>query len=381
MLNNVGRALFRFRKLLITAGLILLPAVIIGVALMRVNAVDTVEQAALDWDESGHADFNSISFTYWDDNDPPLIPANCAACHSLHGAMDFAGARGTPAGSVAHDMPVGSVVSCAACHTGAAHEMQSVTFPSGMEVAAQGTEASCLTCHMGTQSGASVRNAIDGVDVDSVMDGQGFINVHYHVAAATLMGTTGQGGYEYAELDYAGRYDHAPNFQTCSDCHNAHNLEVEPLACSTCHFNVTEPDDLRDIREQDVDYDGDGDTRKGIALEIDTFHARLYQAIQTYAAEEIGTPIVYSSAQFPYFFVDVSDGGEVDPADLNFANRYTEWTPRLLRAAFNYQFVQKDSGAYSHNPHYALQLLYDSLQDLNERVAVDTDGFSRPLVE
>jgi hypothetical protein len=32
----------------------------------------------------------------------------------------------------------------------------------------------------------------------------------------------------------------------------------------------------------------------------------------------------------------------------------------------------------SRNPYYALQLLYDSLQDLSERVAVDATGLVRP---
>ena len=40
-------------------------------------------------------------------------------------------------------------------------------------------------------------------------------------------------------------------------------------------------------------------------------------------------------------------------------NRYRSWTPRLLKAAYNYQVVSKDPGAYTHNPTYALQLLHD----------------------
>lgn len=377
-MNKLGRFFSQYRKLWFTLVVVVIPAVIIASALQRVSAEDSIEQIAIDWGESGHADFTSRSFTFWDNNDPPLIPADCASCHSLHGAMDYVGARGTPAGSVAHDMPIGSVVSCAACHTGAAHALQSVSFPSGQAIAALPGEGTCLMCHMGTESGASVDQAIAGRELDTVGEGLAFINVHYHVAAATLMGTTGQGGYEYAHADYAGRYDHAENFQSCTSCHDVHSLEVEPLTCSTCHANVTTVADFRDIRETRIDFDGDGDTRKGIAFEIDSFHGRLYDAIQRYAQEVVGVPIVYSSAQFPYFFVDSTNGGEPDPADFNFGNRYTQWTPRLLQAAYNYHFVKKDSGAYSHNPHYVLQLLYDSLHDINERVAVDVDGLTRP---
>jgi hypothetical protein len=59
-------------------------------------------------------------------------------------------------------------------------------------------------------------------------------------------------------------------------------------------------------------------------------------------------------------------------------NRYQSWTPRLLKAAYNYQVAAKDRGGYVHNPAYLLQLLHDSLQSLSERVKIDTSGLQRP---
>ena len=60
---------------------------------------------------------------------------------------------------------------------------------------------------------------------------------------------------------------------------------------------------------------------------------------------------------------------------------YTEWTPRLLRAAYNYQYAQKDPGLFAHNPDYAAQFLYDSLEDLAAGgVKVDMTGMVRPAV-
>lgn len=367
------------RRLLLTLAAIIIPAAIVLLAIVRISARASIESLTAAWAESGHADYAAQSFTFWDGNDPPLIPANCATCHSLHGILDFLGERGAPAGSVSHDMPIGTVVSCSACHNNAAHALTSVTFPSGAVVEVrQNGEATCLLCHQGTESTASVNEAVAGLDDDVVSEQLGFINVHYHVAAATLMGTTAQGGYEYPSMQYMGRFEHTKGFQSCDSCHNPHHLRVEPLACSACHVNVTGPDDLRMIRQSRIDYDGDGDTRTGIAVEIDNVHALLYQAIQAYAAEVIATPIHYSSTRFPYFFVDLSNGGEIDPADLNFGNRYTQWTPRLVRVAYNYHFVQKDPGAYAHNPRYVLQLLYDSLHDLNERVPVAIGALQRP---
>lgn len=59
-------------------------------------------------------------------------------------------------------------------------------------------------------------------------------------------------------------------------------------------------------------------------------------------------------------------------------NRYQSWTPRLLKAAYNYQVATKDPGGYVHNPRYMLQIMYDSLQDLSQQVEVDMSGMARP---
>ncbi|MFO7660995.1 MAG: polyheme membrane-associated cytochrome C [Chloroflexota bacterium] len=366
------------KRLLVAATAILIPAAIIVLAIFRIRAADPVETIAVNWTASAHANYTSQSFTYWHEDNPPLIPADCAACHSLHGVLDRVGERGTPAGSVSQDMPIGTVVSCVACHNDTVHQMNRVEFPSGEVVDALGSEAACLLCHQGTSSSDEVNQAISGLDDDAVDDSLEFINVHYHIAAATLMGTTARVGYQYPGQSYVGRFDHTPDFQTCDSCHNPHDLAINPLECSACHVHVTDRADLRLIRNDPRDYNGDGDTDQGIAVEINTFHVSLYEALQAYADDVIGTPLVYSADDFPYFFVDVSDNGQVDTAVFNFDNRYTEWTPRLVRAAYNYHFVQKDPGAFSHNPSYVLQLLYDSLVDLNERVPVDVNRFQRP---
>jgi hypothetical protein len=46
----------------------------------------------------------------------------------------------------------------------------------------------------------------------------------------------------------------------------------------------------------------------------------------------------------------------------------------LLRAAYNYQWAQKDPGAFAHNGQYIVQVLQDSLEDLG----VDVAGMTRP---
>jgi hypothetical protein len=225
----------------------------------------------------------------------------------------------------------------------------------------------------------TVDNAISEQGLDTVAEGLGFINVHYAVAAATLLGDDAKVGYQYDGKSYAGRYEHVEDYSTCIHCHDAHSTQVDPNLCSPCHYNVVDATDLRHIRSSEFDYDGDGDLSAPIAGEIAALHNALYAALQDYAATVIGTPIVYDESTFPYYFADTNANGIADEGEVNFGNRYATWTPRLVRTVYNHNYVHKDRGAFAHNPRYVLQLLYDSLQDLGEKVPVaDFDRFVRP---
>ena len=342
-------------------------------------APESIESVSDKWVRSGHADATSRSFTNWNANEPPMVPPGCAKCHSLYGYLDFLGADGTPAGQIEGPVWVGSVVACNACHNPQAHALTQVTFPSGIAVTEDSRAANCMQCHQGRAASPTVDKAIAGLEIDAVSADLTFINTHYAIAAATLLGGDAQGGYQYAGKDYVGRFAHVEDYKTCSDCHDPHSTALNPDTCSPCHLNVVDRADLRDIRQSTVDYDGDGNVTAPIAAEIAVFHDALYDAIKAYAADVVGQPIVYGKGRFPYFFNDTNANGIADPDEVNPGNRYASWTPRLLQAAYNYQFVMKDPGAYTHNARYALQLLYDSLESLGETVTVTELGrFTRP---
>lgn len=342
-------------------------------------APESVESVTAKWAQSGHADVTSHSFTNWDEDDPPQVPENCAKCHSLYGYLDFLGADGSAAGTVDAPAKIGSVIACNTCHNVPAHEMTAVKFPSGVELAEASGAANCLQCHQGRASTQTVDTAIAGRDADTVAEGLGFINVHYGVAAATQAGSEAQGGYQYAGKTYVGRFEHVEDYRTCTQCHDAHSTALDADTCSPCHLNVVDNGDLHAIRTSTVDVNGNGDITEPIVNEIDTLHLALYAAIQDYAASVIGAPIIYDKGAFPYFFVDTNGNGAPDGDEASFGNRYLTWTPRLVRTVYNYNFVNKDRGAYAHNPEYVLQLLYDSLEDLQGVVAVPGfERFTRP---
>jgi hypothetical protein len=273
------------------------------------------------------------------------------------------------------------VIFCVTCHNEAAQEMTRVVFPSGAEVSGLGPEASCMQCHQGRASTDRVVQAIGSLPLDQVSEELGFVNVHYLVSAATKVGTQARGAYEYQGQAYAGFYAHAAGLRDCHQCHDPHSLRIDPDACSPCHVTVVAYGDLHAIRISKADADGDGNTTEGVASEIEALHGALYQAIQDYSAQIVGTPIVYAAGQFPYFFVDLDGDGQADEEEASFSNRYASWTPRLVRTAYNYHYVHQDPGGFAHNPRYVLQFLHDSLDDLAGQVNVDMSGMVRPAAQ
>ena len=330
------------------------------------------------WAGSGHADAMAEAFVHWDEDDPAEIPERCAKCHSTPGYLDFLGVDGSEAGVVNAPAEIGTTVECVACHNDTTKAKTNVVFPSGIEVMGLGDEARCMECHQGRSSTLTVDNGIAeaGVaDDDTVSEEIGFSNIHYYAAAATQAGGTAMGGYQYAGKPYDGKFAHVEEFDTCIGCHDSHTLQVKVEACQACHEDVTSIEDMVDVRmlSSAVDYDGDGDIREGIAFEIEGLRDQLYAALQQYATEVAGTAVAYESHNYPYFFIDGDGDGAASEEEANYGNRYKAWTGRLAKAAYNYQTSLKDPGAYAHGGKYIIQLLYDSIEDINQALSEPVD--------
>ncbi len=387
------------KKILILLGVMVIAAVVLvacgGNAATATTASSTEASAApaqptLDvpneaaFLSSGHAKADAEAFNHWNEANPKEVPTSCAKCHSSAGFQDFA-----KNGKVTAAVPAPQgTFNCTTCHNDAAEALTSVTFPSGKVVnTSEEGEAVCMSCHQGRESKVSVDKAISdfGVtDVDAVVapikdaNGNpknfGFINVHYFAAGATLYGSEAQMGYEYDGKAYDPKFRHVEGMDTCVACHDQHATTVRVDKCSECHENVKTVDDLKNIRQMGslVDYNGNGDVKEGIESEITGLQDILYSSIQMYAQEVAGTPIVYDGATYPYFMVAGSDGKPAkDDKGNNIA--YNKWTARLLKAAYNYQASVKDPGAFAHNGKYIIELLYDSIDDLNGKISKPVD--------
>jgi hypothetical protein len=311
--------------------------------------------------DPGHFDGTAEAFRHWDEEGE--VPGGCARCHSGEGIPTLLKEGVNISAEPANGYQ------CTNCHAGLGGdwprlEAESATFPSGTTVSfVDNPEANlCIQCHQGRESGLDVDAAIAeaGVGPDAVMEGQSFINIHYFPAGVSFFGSNVNGAYQYPGKTYAGQRVHVPAADSCVECHNVHALEVNLELCSACHGDG----DPHTFRMRDGDFDGDGDDGEGAGQEVEGMIEALYAAIQAYAVGNPNTdPIVYDANRYPYFF---NDAGE----------SYATFTPRLLRAAYNYQYAQKDPGAFAHNPDYVMQILYDSIQDLGGSAAVS--GMTRP---
>jgi hypothetical protein len=325
--------------------------------------------AIMDWFRSGHANAASEAFRHWDE-DEEIRPA-CASCHSGEGFRAFHGLDGSEAGVVEGPIDVGGVVDCGTCHNAGLAKVEEVRFPSGLMHPVQGVEAACMTCHQGRTAGVNVETAISGMDLDSANAELRFVNPHYATAAASWLGGYGGAGYQYEGRDYSGRFFHARPVSTCNSCHEPHTLEVEFEPCLTCHQANT-PQDIRISRQS---YSGTGDTSVGIRADIQANADLLLDMIKSYARDVAAAPMVYDGTRYPYFFLDANGDATIDQIDGR-PVAYNVWTPRSLRAAYNWKLVTADPGSYAHNPHYALELLYDSIEDLSDPLGIDMDDLN-----
>jgi hypothetical protein len=228
---------------------------------------------------------------------------------------------------------------------------------------------------------------------------------HGLIAASTYFGSTAATYYQYANAAYDGPASHG----ACTDCHGAHTLEVDATAetCGSCHFvqgtqvPVTNLGILAANRQpafQGVDVDGNGAVEgldaeifgttalscatTGTCLSSGGLVNKLAVAIQTYANVVAGQSICWTSSFPGHFYIYGAPAGTVTPADAwhpvatcpssvvqKASTVFTAYTPALVRALYNYQAIYNDPGAWAHNPRYAVEILFDSISDLNRGIA------------
>lgn len=345
---------------------------------------EPVPQVSAKWWGSAHADASSEAFVHWNEDDPAEVPPTCAKCHSGHGFMDYVGQDGSTAFKVDAPGRINDVVSCTTCHNDASWSLDKVIMPSTKEVAGEGNNNICMTCHSGMGAGSGVDGRYAEAEPDTVLPDASMMGPHYFHAAATNLGSDGAGGYEYEGKAYVGSFKHVGSANTCLECHDAHSLHIQKPSttdadmCSTCHTEVVNGwQDYKKISISKVDYDGDG-TVESAYDEVEGMRMKLMQAISAYSKNQTGTMWGFYGDSYPYAFIDTNEDGTITEDEATFPNGFKSFTPRMLKAAFNFMFVTKEPGAYVHNAKYVLQLMCDSIEDLSAVSGVSTQGLTRP---
>jgi hypothetical protein len=362
------------------------------------DSVAEAESLGIARDDAGHFDAAAEAFRHWDliynENDQEFedgfVSPRCNKCHSSEGSAYFLKndmVKGTYDRQDTKGISAG--LACEACHfpsvdvglpVGEAIVPDAVTFPSGAVQDLNNTSNICMTCHQGRESGQSVDDVIE----NNPAGPYSFINIHYFPAAATFFGSGVNGGYEYAGKSYAGQFDHNFGPPDCEACHvnraPQHNfILVTPTTSCGCHGNPLNDFTIIRFPSPGVDYDGDGNATEGIYGEIwdttdqesthpadeNSIVGNLFVAIENYALNVIGEAIQYDPGSYPYYFKEGA---------ISFGNRYDQFDASLLKAAYNYQMIQKDPCGYIHNAEYHLQLLIDSIEDLGG----DISKYTRP---
>ena len=328
----------------------------------------------------------------------------CERCHTNDGYKDFVGVDGsanyntlpytglqTNTGASPTVPPVAGQtgyangpLQCNACHNAVTEPsgagITTIVFPASVQVTTDKVTALCGQCHMARESTVSMNTLIGATAADAqiVAAGVSFKNPHYRGAAATMFGEVAQGWAQYAGMSYTGQNQHG-GAGKCTACHDAHTLEVVAVtatSCGKCHFDettglpVTSLAQIEDQRQFGFEGDIDGDgVQAGLKTEILGLNAKLLAAMQSYAFNVVGAGagpgICFSDATYPYFLKHTGASGDCTAAEITAAAAFKNFTPRLYRAAYNLKFSVSDFGAWAHNPRYAIEVLFDSITDLN----------------
>ncbi len=336
--------------------------------------------------DEGHFDGSGEAWRHWDEDES--VSGSCAKCHSATGLADYLD-NGTIDDT---HMPANGML-CTTCHTSppALRSSPTVTFPSGAILDMGDSSNLCMQCHQGRGSHNTIASKIAGTPPFT------FSNIHYFPVAAILFGSEAKGGYQYPGKTYAGKREwpnHNGRFGTCVQCHMGsaglydgappvqtnHNVHKPNQAdCVGCHgFDSSQPNPGMDptkfkfsgIRPGSTpDYDGDGNTTESVENEIKALEAALIAQAYNYATNVLGTPILYDSHSYPYWFKDTNGNGVADPGEINYGNQFRGFDAILLPAAYNYHTSIKEPHGFIHNSQYVAQLLVDSIGDLGGNVA------------
>ncbi|MEW6488483.1 MAG: hypothetical protein AB1578_11305 [Thermodesulfobacteriota bacterium] len=311
----------------------------------------------------------------WDQTTESGNRAACQRCHTSTGVANYLNdpASYSPANNDFSHLagwtpetgsPQNELLYCWGCHsdrTGALRNPGAITGDytgAAFTYPDVGASNVCLACHIGRESGGTI--AARAANPATDWGNQGFVNSHYLTAGGQVFSAS---GYHYAGLVYATPENLHAQMGTpgatvagaagtngpCAQCHmssagagQSHTFAVvakdadgaitainAPAVCNVCHTS-------------------------GLALTvpgINALKAGFDAALEALRAQLAANGFDFQES-FPYF--TTRNWGDADTG------------PNNMGAAYNFNLLAHDPGAYAHNVRYATRLIWDSIDWLDD---------------
>lgn len=316
----------------------------------------------LDWATSGHANTSGHA---WMSNDFKTLNG-CVQCHTTAGFIAYSTSKITAAWGAASRTR--DVLTCNACHTDISNGAVRATLPVQPYADDAYTNPNvgnssnlCLKCHSGSQSGQSIKAKVTaGADFTNMA----FIGSHSSAAAGILFKSI---GYEYSGQDYGNKW-HFKHDKIGISNYTAYGYNTGSSGpCLGCHMSSPNKHTFSPLAKN-----AGGVVTAIISPSCAGCHTgpaylnagRMNNREAKYAASLIvlqkvlESKGIYYAATAPYFY---KSAGTADPG-----NAVTNWVnANTMGAAFNFNLLQREPGAYAHNMIYTKRLIYDSIDFLD----------------
>ncbi len=322
------------------------------------------------WAESGHAEKTALgawAHYNWSGR------ADCQRCHTTSGVIAFTDANrtGTDYSAPLEEDPLWKpeMLQCRGCHsdnTGKIRNPGPITteYTNAPYTYPDIDESNiCMACHTARESGESINNSTDN------FSDKGFINSHYLTAGGTLFTVT---GYEFSGSDYSNNSFYQHNQIGV----NAFTGTGTRGPCIGCHLSSPEKHLFLPVKR---------DENGNITTLTSTICVNCHSGDFVFTAESLNEIKNSLHEALEALEVQLENSGYTFLGGYPyFANR--DWTSvadpsgrNNMGAAFNFNLLEHDPGAYAHNSFYTKRLIYDSIDwlddnKLNDSVAVTLDS-------
>jgi len=294
---------------------------------------------------------------------------SCQRCHTATGARNYFNNMATYSAANNTFVATGNqkeMLYCWACHTDNKGTLRNpgvytsdytgapYTFPD-----LKGSNM-CISCHSGRESGDSIKALSSG------FNNRSFVNSHYLTGGGTVFTST---GYEYGGLDYANKsfYQHDQIGLTTT-------FGGSNGPCVGCHMTSSEPHRFLPVTVTngvitaivtDVCTNCHSGQYSMTATELETQREELAASLEALKAQLAAAGYNYTTS-YPYFSTRnwLSSGDTDNTGAITGKNN--------MGAAFNYNLLVHDPGAYAHNRYYAKRLIYDSIDWLDDNSLNDS---------